>query len=293
MEYFSKIDHCIRLPINIEVFPYLRDHVFGKNAVFPAVESMQLLVKAFHGLHADIDDRLLSHAVFEKFLVLDPQEESIEAWVEFQKIQDGGMIARLVTRRHLAGFGITRVKEHARVIFSPRFNEPKTPNIPNFVELKTDILVSPDRIYRDLVPFGPAYWNITDKVRLNREIAAAVIRAPDQPDANGPLGSPFVLDAAFHAACAWGQRYSGFIGFPVEFNSRIVMQPTKPGEEYLAYLAIVKQHRGENIFNLLIYQSNGIIFEVVDGLKMRDVTGGRMKPPGWIQETSEYPGILQ
>ncbi|MCK7514471.1 MAG: hypothetical protein MZV70_67625 [Desulfobacterales bacterium] len=37
--------------------------------------------------------------------------------------------------------------------------------------------------------------------------ASATVSGGNFPEAEGPLGSPFPLDAAMHAACAWGQRY--------------------------------------------------------------------------------------
>lgn len=278
---------CPRLSINIEILPHLRDHVFGKKAVFPAVESMQLLARAVGQLRAGLDERLLSQTVFEKFLVLDPRENSIEARVEFEKIREGGISAGLVTRQRLAGSGITRVKEHARVLFTPRSPTPatpETPTAPDLPESETDLAVAPEIIYRELVPFGPSYQNIASRVRLNRTAATAAIHAPEITHAEGPLGSPFVLDAAFHAACVWGQRYSGFIGFPVGFDSRTVLKPTLSGETYRVRLTPRTQGHNENTFDLWIYQPENGIFEVVKGLKMRDVTGGRTRPPEWIQE---------
>lgn len=293
MEKFSEIaektattDECPRLSINIEILPHLRDHVFGKNAVFPAVESMQLLARAVGELGAGIDERLLSQTVFEKFLVLDPLENSIEARLELEKIREGGISAGLVTRQRLAGSGITRVKEHARILFTPPSPTPATPVAPaaELTESETDLAVAPEIIYRELVPFGPSYQNIVTRVRLNRTAATTAIHAPEISHAEGPLGSPFVLDAAFHAACVWGQRYSGFIGFPVGFASRTVLQPTLPGETYRVRLVPRTQGRNENTFDLWIYQPENVIFEVVKGLKMRDVTGGRTRPPEWIQK---------
>lgn len=288
MENFSKIGNRIELPLNIEVFPYLRDHVFDKHAVFPAVESMQLLAEAARSLQADLDVNRLIHAGFEKFLLLEPQDKVIEACAAFEKIKNKGVSAKLLTRMHLTESGITRVKEHARLTFFPRAYTPEIPDAFNPVESKpeTDMEVAPVNLYRELVPFGPAYHNISGMVRLGRQAAGAEIRAPALPSANGALGSPFVLDAAFHAACVWGQRYSGFIGFPVGFDSRVILNKTKPDKTYSAQVTPAKQGRNENVFNLWICDPNGEVFEVVKGLRMRDVTGGRRKPPAWIQKNA-------
>ncbi len=286
MGNFSEIGACVQVPLSIRVLPHLRDHVFGENTVFPAVESMQVLAEAARGLHADLDVKRLTQAVFEKFLVIDPQAKAIEAFAAFEKTGEGGLIAKLVTRMHLAGSGITRVKEHARLRFFPRCNKPLLPAPPVVGESKTDMSVAPEKIYRELVPFGSSYRNISSPIRLDRTYAAAGIRAPERPSPGGPLGSPFVLDAAFHAACVWGQRYSGFIGFPVGFDTRIVAKPTRPGKNYMTHMVPVARGVRENLFDLWIYTPDCGIFEVVTGVRMRDVTGGRMKPPPWIRENN-------
>lgn len=284
MGNLSEIGACAHLPLSIRVLPHLLDHVFGGNAVFPAVESMQVLAEAARDLHPELDVKRMCQAAFEKFLVIAPQTKAIEAFAAFEKIGEDTMVAKLVTRMHLAGAGITRVKEHARLCFFPRCNKPLLPAPPGAAESKEDMSVAPEKIYRELVPFGPSYRNITSPVRLGRAYAAAGIRAPETPSPGGPLGSPFVLDAAFHAACVWGQRYSGFTGFPVGFDTRIVAKPTRPGKNYTVHMVPVARGLRENLFDLWIYTPDGGIFEMVTGLRMRDVTGGRMKPPPWIRE---------
>ncbi|MFV9646580.1 MAG: hypothetical protein ACNYWU_12220, partial [Desulfobacterales bacterium] len=106
-----------------------------------------------------------------------------------------------------------------------------------------------------------------------------------QSDANNvkkPLGSPFPLDAAFHAACAWGQRYSAVVGFPVGFDKRIVIQPTRPGDSYTCLILPVNVTTDLLAFDIWLYDLNGILFEAVSGVQMRDVSAGRMKPPQWV-----------
>lgn len=269
--------------MKIGIFPYLRDHVFEGNAVFPAVESMGLLSGAVRALRAGLDGSRLTRAAFGKFLILSPEEDAIDARVIFEKTGDGGIQAKLETRLRIPGSGISRVKEHARACFFPG-RVPAPPEAPGFMEPETDMMVSPGALYGELVPFGPAYQNISGPLRLARAAAAAPIRAPESSRACGPAGSPFVLDAAFHAACVWGQRYSGFTGFPVGLESRIVMEPTKPGGTYTAHVVPVAEAPGENIFDLWICAvPGGEVVEIVRGLRMRDVSGGRMDPPAWIR----------
>ncbi|MCF8025110.1 MAG: polyketide synthase dehydratase domain-containing protein [Desulfobacteraceae bacterium] len=281
----SKIGDNNRLPVHIRVFAYLLDHMFESLPVFPAVESVQLLARAVLNLEEEMDVRSQSNAAFDKFLPMDERGQTIEAFVEFERLDNGRINAGLISRKRVSGSRMTRTKEHARICFdravlSSDYQEP-----PAAVEEETEIQVSAPTVYKELVPMGPAYQNLDGSVRLSAEGASAGIRAPDLHKANGPLGSPFVLDAAFHAACVWGQRYSGFIGFPVGFERRRVIKPAEPGGKYTARVVPTSLDRNENIFDLWIFGPGNSVFEVVEGLHMRDVTGGRKKPPVWIRET--------
>ncbi|MCF8036742.1 MAG: polyketide synthase dehydratase domain-containing protein [Desulfobacteraceae bacterium] len=271
------------MPANIDVFPYLRDHVFESAAVFPAVESMQRLAAAARDLEAGLDVATLLDGAFGKFLVVG-EEGAIEAFVEFKNLGDERVCAALITRMRVAGSAMTRTREHARVCFVRSGMLSDNAEIPDFAESEAEMRVPAGDVYRELVPMGPAYQNLAGSVQLCPAGASAEIRTPDIAEADGPLGSPFALDAAFHAACVWGQRYSGFIGFPVGFARRHVIRPTAPGQKYAARVLPAGSERGENIFDLWIFQAESGVFEIVRGLRMRDVTGGRKKPPGWILE---------
>ncbi|MBS3754829.1 MAG: polyketide synthase dehydratase domain-containing protein [Desulfobacterales bacterium] len=271
------------MPANIEVFSYLRDHVFGSAAVFPAVESMQRLAAAVRDLEASLDVGKLLDAEFGKFLIMDEQAETIEAFVEFEKLGIERFRAALITRMRVSGSVITRTREHARVCFARSGIISDNSEVPDFEESEAEMRVPVRNVYRELVPMGQAYQNLAGNVQLCPAGASAEIRTPHLPEANGPLGSPFALDAAFHAACVWGQRYSGFIGFPVGFARRQVIRPTAPGGKYVARILPAGCKRSENIFDLWIFQAESGVFEVVRALRMRDVTGGRKNPPAWIR----------
>lgn len=98
------------------------------------------------------------------------------------------------------------------------------------------------------------------------------------------LGSPFVLDAAMHAACVWGQRFAGMVAFPVGFDRRMIYKTTKKGGAYCARINPVNAGREVLTFDLWIFDQDGLIHESVSGLRMRDITGGRMRPPLWIRD---------
>ena len=53
------------------------------------------------------------------------------------------------------------------------------------------------------------------------------------PRGRGSPRFPLSLDAAMHAACAWGQRYRNRVVFPIGFDRREILAPTRAGETYL------------------------------------------------------------
>jgi hypothetical protein len=241
-----------RLPLDIEIYPYLLDHRFEGKAVLPAVEAMQLLAVSTQKHLPDTDIRFIENAKFDKFLYIEPDTTVIEAFNEIKLHKDGSITAKLITKTG---------------------------------QIKRGFNISSDKLYNDLVPFGPAYHNIRDTLFVSEKGAIGSIQAPKQSAANNlkmPLGSPFPLDAAFHAACAWGQRYPAVVGFPVGFDKRIIIQPTRPGNSYICLILPVNVTRNLLIFDIRLYDLNGILFEAVPGVQMRDVSAGRIKPPQWV-----------
>ena len=97
------------------------------------------------------------------------------------------------------------------------------------------------------------------------------------------LGSPFPLDGAFHAACVLGQRSADFVPFPVGFDRRIILRPKQPGSSYNTRVELLSRTRDELLFDLHIFDDTGQVYERVTGVRMRDVSGGKIKPPEWIR----------
>jgi hypothetical protein len=143
---------------------------------------------------------------------------------------------------------------------------------------------SAQRLYDELVPFGPAYWNVVGDVRLSPGGASAAVSGGKYPEATGPLGSPFPFDAAFHVACAWGQRYRGIVAFPVGFDRREIIVPTRAGETYCCRVLPLPDEGTALRFDLLLTDGDGKPAEVIRGVEMRDITRGRIKPPTWVGE---------
>ena len=291
MEHLPIISKTVRVPVDISIHPYLFDHRFEGKAVFPAVESMQVLAKSIKGLAPDMDVACMTHAQFEKFLYIQPGTDRVAAFSDMVIHDNGDITARLLTKQEHGKSSITRMKEHATLHFART-----TQDLP---ELPLDLAaalegtcteIPSERIYRDLVPFGAAYHNIHHPLLISSEGAIARTRAPfisGDAMGPGPLGSPFPLDAAFHAACAWGQRYARIVAFPVGIERRVIYKRTEPGETYISRISPVKMSPDQLVFDIWIYDGSGNLFESAYGVHMRDVSAGRMKPPQWIIQHGE------
>ena len=285
-------DETVILPVKITVRPYLHDHRFEGNSVFPAVEAMQVLAQTVKKFAPRIDITVCTGASFDKFLVVDPGTKDINALCRISILENTDVTAVLQTKTRLKSASFTRTKEHVIVNF-PRVK----PQVDNYSDkalrlLGTDCLeISPGQIYSELVPFGPAYHNISQNLAIGKDGALAIIRAPRfsvPVDKDLRLGSPFVLDAAFHAACVWGQRYCGIVAFPVAVDRRIIARPTQPGETYRCKVIPTGNEPGLLKFDIFIYDEDNTFFESACGVRMRDVSAGRMKPPAWIIKPEEH-----
>ncbi|EFK08050.1 conserved hypothetical protein [delta proteobacterium NaphS2] len=280
MEGLSKIKERIRLLLNFKVPPYLMDHQFQGRAVLPAVEAMEVLAASTQAHLPETPVNAMGNARFDKFLPIENGVNEIRAFNDLEIQDDGRVVSKLLTKTQSKKAKITRTKEHAVLCFgdglgkpSPRrFHMPKT----------TGYHVPSETVYERLVPFGPAYHNLREGVTLWEEMVTATVYAPENGGTDGILGSPFPLDAAFHAACVWGQRYAGVVGFPVGFGIRKVFSVTKAKNTYQAVLLPKKLVLNGFLLDVWITGRGGTAKEVVLGLVMKDVSGGRKKPPPWI-----------
>ncbi len=288
MEKLSKITGPTRLLLAMPVADYLRDHVFNGRAVFPAVEAMRVLADSARSAAPGLDVKIITGADFNKFLSIEPAMTMIEAFNEIE-VKNGAVRSKLVTVRKQGTTSITRAVTH--VVLSFPGHNPATTDTPIDMILGLEgICIHPDkeRIYSDLVPFLPAYQNI-ESLRLSEEGAIALVSGGSADAPAEPLGSPFPLDASFHAACAWGQRYRGIVGFPVHLDARIIHSKTIAGETYICRVLPRPSDKDLLIYDLWIYDNGGILCEEVRGLHMRDVSGGALLPPRWIAEGTGDP----
>ena len=280
MERLPKITDRVRLPLSIKVPPYLLDHQFQGKAVLPAVEAMEILAESTQARFPGTAVHCIRDARFDKFLVIEADCDKINAFNDIESFDNGMVVSSLITRTRSKKSMITRTKEHAVLRFQ---DSPKTPDpLPLKIPETSEYHVSVETIYKKLVPFGPAYHNLKEGVSLFEKGVEATVYAPLFGGFPIPLGSPFPLDAAFHAACVWGQRYAGLVGFPVGFTSRRLFAPTRSGSTYTAGVFPKKIHPDRFLVDIWITGMDGTLQEVVLDVVMKDVSGGRIKPPSWM-----------
>jgi hypothetical protein len=275
----------VRLPLRIGVAPYLMDHRIEGKAVFPAAEALNVLADAVRAYLPESRLRWMVQASFPRFLPIGPEESRIEAFHEIERHENGDRVSRLLTMSVSRSGRIGRAKEHAAVRF--RGEAPDIPALP-FEEasrLEGKVFrIAPERLYRELIPFGLSYRNVLDETLVLTEAGAvAQISAGSVARAFGVLGSPFPMDAALHCACVWGQRYAGVVAFPVGFAERVVFHPAVTGETCFVRVIPAGMQDRALIFDLWIYGLDGAPRETLLGVAMKDVTAGRMKPPDWVR----------
>ena len=298
MENLSRPVKTIDIPVTIPVRAYLGDHHVSGRVVLPAVEALQVLARSLPAA-AGADPRRQQAGVFNHLLTVDPQACDIPALHEFTRYADGRCRSRLITVVSGRQARWTRRVEHVSVFFPPAGREKAgegdgpaplagkaaVPFPGTTVTAAGPVFtVTSRRLYEELVPFGPAYRNVVGDVRLSAAGASAEVSGGNYPEAVGLLGSPFPFDAALHAACAWGQRYRGIVAFPVGFDRREIAVSTRAGETYRCRVVPLADGGAALRFDILITGGDDRRVEVIRGVAMRDISGGRRKPPAWVGE---------
>ncbi len=288
MEDIPAIAGPRRYTLTITNDPVLQDHRFLGQAVLPAVYALGYLARTVGREFPDAAVTFSEAIRFDKFLALPAAgAPDVAVFADIEPKPDGGIEAELLTRHVAAKSGMTRMKAHVRCRFGAAADGMDTlPPVPAWREAPAEIYHLPvDRLYAEMVPFGPAFQNVVSPVQLGPEGARAVV-AGGSIDAGGrspQLGSPFPLDAAFHAACAWSQRFHGIIAFPVAMEQRWIRNRTRFGKHYHADIRFREEAGGCLLFDLWLHDREGRLCECIQGLTMRDVSGGRLQPPGWVR----------
>jgi hypothetical protein len=284
MEIVPRLNQKKRYASDIELYSYLQDHHIEGKVVLPAVEVLIVLAGIAKINFPQVNINYLRKARFFRFLSISPDARHLEMFVDIETTDDG-VIASLLTSVKSKTGTISRTVEHARVEFTTADSAPSPMPLPIAVKKLGGncINVPSTTIYRELVPFGTAYQNIVGDLSVSPEGALAYVSGGGSEADEDLLGSPFPLDAAMHAACVWGQRFSGIVSFPTGFEKRIIYKKTKKGGVYLGRVVPVNVKPDSLIVDAWIYDSDGVIYESVSGIQMRDVSQGRLRPPDWIK----------
>jgi hypothetical protein len=272
-----------RTLISIPIPPWYSDHHFGGRVILAAVEAMQLLAFAAHSAHPGVDVRTMTDGRFAKLLELPAGASSIDALVETEDGENETIRTRLLTRTQ--GKVMTRLVSNCEVHFAATpVAALQMDLLPAAPAAESSVSIDAARIYDELVPFGPSFRSLQDRLYLSAEVAWGRLQAAALGNrATQPLGSPFPLDGAMHAACVHGQRLVDFVPFPVGFASRHVFRPTQAGERYQTQAQLKQWREGELIYDLSLVDEAGHLRETVKGLLMRDVSQGLIKPPAWVK----------
>lgn len=253
---------------------------------------MERLSADISGRFPDCRCRRLTDVRFEKFLHLD-DALPIAAVNRVMDNGDGSFQATLATRFTARGARISRSLEHASMTLGRSMPPVAVPPLEIIATLAgVCTAVDPERIYTEMVPFGPAYRNIITDLLISSDGALARVSSPRPMDPRTDLilGSPYVLDAAFHAACVWCQRFCDCVAFPVSLAQRTVLYPTRLDGTYTARVVPVKANAPPFVFDIFIYDDRGRLCESAGGVTMRDVSGGRTRPPkGFFQPPKSDP----
>src|SRR3990172_1021263 len=127
MEDFPRIIESARFPLDIPIRPYLNDHCVDGHAVLPAVEAMEMLAQAVKRFRPGTDVTAMTGLQFDKFLYIAPGAGRVSAFCDISVYKNGDIKAVLTTRTQSKKAALTRLKEHAALIFPQQ--EPLIPNL--------------------------------------------------------------------------------------------------------------------------------------------------------------------
>lgn len=289
MEKFSamqKIIETLRFPIEINIPQYFFDHQFAGKTVVPAVESCQILANNLKKYFPEVNNQFIYTSSFNKFLEIEQGQDVIHAFNDIEVYEDGTIVSKLSTKTKALKSGITRINEHAILQFKKHDQHYNEITFDKAAALDGICLkINSKDIYKDLVGFGPAFQNIAGDLFVTDDGAIGNVSAPlSQTYEDLPLGSPFVFDAALHAANCWGQRYYNIVAFPVGFKRRIILSPTLPGEKFFVRVIPILADKSDLIFDIWIYDKEGTLREAGLSVILKDVNSEKLIPPKWISE---------
>lgn len=274
-----------RQAVTIVVQPWFKDHCFNGRVLLPAVEIMLILAEFVQKAFPDFSVQNMKDASFAKFLEIPENCEELPAFIEYEEVSNNEICTRLLSRIQLKK--MSRMKVHAELTFiNSHRHTAEVPSVTFPQDAPTATSIETKRIYQELVPFGPAYHSLIETLYISNQSAKGRLQAPNLPATQSVqkhLGSPFPLDGAMHAACVLGQCTASFVPFPIGFEQRVIHKATLAGKKYKIEVHTIAQTEDELICNLFIFDNDEQLCETIKNLRMRDVSGGEIEPPQWVQ----------
>ena len=144
MERLPKITDRVRLPLSINVPPYLMDHQFQGKAVLPAVEAMEILAASTLAHLPGMVVHCIRDVGFDKFLVIEEGCDELNAYNHLDIFDNGTVVSKLITRTRSKKVMITRTKEHAVLCFQDfsKIPDPLPLKIPEMPEYHVSVETS-------------------------------------------------------------------------------------------------------------------------------------------------------
>jgi hypothetical protein len=275
------------LPVTLAILPELADHTIQGKATVPAALLLDLLVRHVTQQNARLATfpLVMRDAVFPRFLPTDEVGRcTFEISLEEIPAEDATASTRATLTSHIAlAGGIRRTRTHAAVTFGGSASPMPLPP----AEIACDVEVSAQRVYAELIPFGPRYRNLHEEIRLGRDGGTACVRSPEPP---GPepsqAGCPYLFDSAMHLACLWGQRYAGAVAYPTGFSARAIVSPLAHGQRRCVVAPKTVDARGL-AFDLWLTDENHRVCDTILGLAMAPLARGN-QPPAWIVDAQAF-----
>ena len=263
----------LRVPVTLDIRPWLFDHALAGRAVLPMVEILLLLAAETKSRFPEVDVCTMENGRFVRFLEIPAGAATLPLEVELEPGVDGSVVAVLLKKKVLPT--MTRMVEYARVVFSRRPEREKVHLSPAGQTLFTATAsMDADEVYGRYISFGPAYRNLKGSLAMNDQEVRAAVQAPVMKQRSlgeELLGSPFPLDGAMHAAGMLGRRRLGCIPLPVGFAGRVVHLPTRPGSVYTTRAILLGGDADRLSFDLVLEDERGRVCEEITGLVMQEI----------------------
>jgi hypothetical protein len=264
-----------KLDVSLPDMPFLADHAILGKAIVPAVEVLDFLLKLVDEHTPPRVPLGMRDVVFPRFL---PGDEISRCTFEVGLAEvEHGVRATFSSRITLPN-GMQRSRVHAEATFGGEVRYPQPP-----VQKSATYELAAERVYRELIPFGPQFCNLRGTLRLAREGAWGDVESPAPPHPNpSRAGCPYLLDSAMHLACVWGQRFAGLIAYPTGFSARVVRSAIPRGRRRCVTAPRGREARQLG-YDLWLIDDEGRVCDAIIGLTMAPVAAGP-PPPAWIVE---------